>query len=77
MKVLFVTTYDACDIRNWSGIPYYLGKAFLDAGIEVEFIGNLKSLPSKHLKFRLKNLIYNRLFKKKLGDYISFYEPEN
>ena len=77
MKVLFVTTYDSRDIRNWSGIPYYLGKAFLDAGIEVEFIGNLKSLPDKYLKFRLRNLIYNRLFKKKLGNYISFYEPEN
>ena len=77
MKVIFVTTYDGRDIKNWSGIPYYLGKAFLDAGIEVKFIGNLKSLPDKNLMFRLRNLVYNRLLKKKLGKYISFYEPEN
>lgn len=77
MKVIFVTTYDAGDIRNWSGIPYYLGKAFLDAGIEVHFIGNLKSLPDKYFKFRLRNLIYNKLFKGKFGKYKSFYEPKN
>ena len=77
MKIIFVTTYNARDIRNWSGIPYYMSKAFLDAGVEVEFISNLKSLPDKYLKFRLRNLIYNKIFKKKLGRYISFYEPEN
>lgn len=77
MKVLFVTTYNARDIKNWSGTPYYMGKAFLDAGIEVEFIGNLESLPDRYFKFRLMDLIYNRLLKKKLGKYISFYEPDN
>ena len=77
MKVIFVTTYNAHDIKNWSGIPYYLGKAFLDAGIEVEYIGNLKSLPDKYLKFRIRNLIYNRVLKKRWGNYISFYEPKN
>ena len=77
MKVIFVTTYDARDIRNWSGIPHYLGKAFREAGIDVKFIGNLKSLPDTYLKFRFRNLIYNRLLQKRLGEYISFYEPEN
>lgn len=77
MKIIFVTIYDAQDIRNWSGIPYYLGKGFLDAGFEVEFIGNLRSLPDKNLKFRIRNLIYNRLLKGRLGRYISFYEPKN
>jgi glycosyltransferase involved in cell wall biosynthesis len=77
MKVIFVTTYDARDVRNWSGIPFYLGKGFLDAGIEVEFISDLQSLPGNYFKFRVRNVIYNRLFKKKLGEYRSFYEPEN
>lgn len=77
MKVIFVTTYDARDVRNWSGIPYYMGKAFSDAGIGVEFIGNLHSLPGKYIKFRIRNLIYNRLLKGRLGRYISFYEPKN
>ena len=77
MKVIFLTTFDARDIRNWSGIPYYVSKSFLDAGIEVEFIGNLKSIPGKYLKFRIRNLIYNRILKGRLGRYISFYEPRN
>lgn len=77
MKIIFVTIYDARDIRNWSGIPYYMAKGFIEAGIEVEFIGDLKSLPDKYLKFRIRNLIYNRLLKGRLGKYISFYEPKN
>jgi len=77
MKVIFVTTYDARDIRNWSGIPYFLGKALMDAGIEVHFIGKLKSLPDNYFIFRIRNFIYNRLLKGKLGKYISFYEPKN
>lgn len=77
MKIIFVTTYDARNISNWSGIPYYMGKAFLDAGLEVEFISDLKSLADSNFNVRIKNLIYNRIFKKKLGNYISFYEPKN
>lgn len=77
MKVIFVTTNDALDIRNWSGIPYYIAKTFLDAGIEVEFISDLKSLPANNLRLGLRNFIYNKILKKKLGNYISFYEPEN
>ncbi len=77
MKVIFVTTYDAEDIRNWSGIPYYMGKAFKNAGIEVYFIGNLKSLPDNYFEFRLKNLVYNKLLKGKFGKFERFYEPKN
>jgi glycosyltransferase involved in cell wall biosynthesis len=77
MKIIFVTTYDARDIRNWSGIPFYLAKGFLEADIEVEFIDNLEFLPTKYFKFRLRHLFYNRLLKKRLGKYISFYEPKN
>jgi len=77
MKVIFVTTYDAQDIRNWSGLPYYISKAFLDAGIQVEFVSELKSISDKYWKFRLKNLFYNKALKQKWGKYISFYEPQN
>jgi glycosyltransferase involved in cell wall biosynthesis len=77
VKIIFVSTYDARDIRNWSGIPYYLGKAFMDAGMEVHFIGNLRSLPDKYFKFHIRNLVYNKLFVGKFGKYQSFYEPKN
>lgn len=76
MKVIFVTIYDAGDVRNWSGIPYYLGKSFMDAGIEVHFIGNLKSLPD-NFQFRIRNLVYNKLLKGRFGKYERFYEPKN
>lgn len=77
MKIFFVTIDDARDIRNWSGIPYYLGNGFLEAGLEVEFISDLHSLPADYFKFRLKKFIYNKLLKKRLGNYKSFYEVEN
>jgi len=77
MKVIFVTTYDARDIRNWSGIPYYIAKGFVERGIEVEFISELNSLSDKYWKFRLKELFYNQILNKKRGTYISFYEREN
>ncbi|HEY5370737.1 MAG TPA: glycosyltransferase family 4 protein [Hanamia sp.] len=77
MKVIYVTTYNSCDVGKWSGTSYYIGKALMGAGIEVHFIGDLKSLPDRYLKFRVINLIYNRLLKGKFGKYQSFYEPKN
>jgi glycosyltransferase involved in cell wall biosynthesis len=77
MKIAFVTEYDAQDINSWSGTSYYMSKALLDAGIEIDFIGDLKSLPGTFFIFRLRNLIYNKLFKKRFGVYESFYEPKN
>jgi glycosyltransferase involved in cell wall biosynthesis len=75
MKIAFVTTYDATDINSWSGTPYYMSKSFIDYGVEVEFIGNLKS-PSRLIP-RIKEIVFNRLFKGKFGEFISFYEPSN
>lgn len=77
MKVFFVTIYDAQDIRNWSGTSYYLSKTFKDAGIEVEFIGNLKSLSNRFSISWIRNLIFNKILKRKRGSYLSFYEPKN
>lgn len=77
MKVIFVTVYNAQDVTNWSGTPYYMANAFSKEGIEVEYINNLNSLPGNYFKFRLRSFFYNTLLKKKLGSYISFYEPEN
>lgn len=77
MKVYFVSIYDAQNIKNWSGTAYYLSKSLEEAGVEIEYIGNLESLPDTFYKFRLRNLIYNKILGKRFGTYISFYEPEN
>lgn len=74
MKIAFVTTYDAQDINCWSGIPFYMSKAFMDAGVEVEFIGNLKEKSFK-LSFMLKSLFYNKILNKKHGIYYHYFEP--
>lgn len=76
MKIAFVTTYNARDINSWSGTPYFMSKSFMDAGVEVEFIGDLQSLPKASFSSRLKENFYHRLFKGKLGKYIPDYDPE-
>jgi len=76
LKIAFITTYDAQNISNWSGTPYYMSKAFLDAGTNIEFIGNLNSIPEKNLILRLRNIFYNKILKKR-GRYVHFYEPQN
>lgn len=75
MKVAFVTINDALDVNSWSGIPFYMAKAFIDAGVEVEFIGDLKKCPV-YLSFRLKNIFYNKILKKKCGVYYRYFEPK-
>lgn len=42
MKVAFVTTDDAADIKAWSGIFYYAAKALASQGIDVDPIGPLR-----------------------------------
>jgi glycosyltransferase involved in cell wall biosynthesis len=42
MKIAFATTFDSNDVTNWSGTPFHMAKGFIEHGIEVERIGNLK-----------------------------------
>lgn len=42
MKLAFATTFDARDVANWSGTPFYMSKAFEQSGNTIEHIGNLK-----------------------------------
>lgn len=44
MKVAYVSTYDARDIRSWSGIGYYMADALRGASLELECIGPLGRL---------------------------------
>src|SRR3979490_2016135 len=58
MNIAFVTTYDARNILNWSGIGYYLSKSLENQNNKLYFIGNLKRIVSpldiiKKLKCRL------------------------
>lgn len=42
MKIAYATTFDAKDVHNWSGTPHHMSTAFIDAGVELEYIGALK-----------------------------------
>lgn len=42
MRIAFVTTYNARDVRYWSGIPFYMSRALEEAGIEVNYVGPLR-----------------------------------
>jgi len=42
MKIAYATTFDARDVNNWSGTPFYMSQAFADEGLSVDYIGSLK-----------------------------------
>ena len=77
MKVAFVTTYNAEDIRNWSGTSYYMSKSLIEAGVKLEFIGDLKTLSNRFPPVRFRNFLFNKLLKNRNRNYESFYEPQN
>lgn len=77
MKIAFVTIDNAEDINSWSGTFYYMSKSLIKAGIEIEYINGLKSLPETSFIFRLRKFIYGRLFNGRLGNYECFYESTN
>ncbi len=41
MNIAFVSTYNARNVSNWSGLGYYISKALEDNGNNLKFIGEL------------------------------------
>jgi glycosyltransferase involved in cell wall biosynthesis len=62
MKLAYVTAHDASDIRNWSGIVYYMPQSLQEQGILVDYIDSLKE--KNELLFKGKQLLYSSLLKK-------------
>jgi glycosyltransferase involved in cell wall biosynthesis len=57
MKLAFATTFDARDVSNWSGTPFYMANAFTKMAVDIELIGNLsRRLPAN---FKLKQFWKN------------------
>ncbi|GAB3930549.1 glycosyltransferase family 4 protein [Larkinella terrae] len=61
MKISYVTTYDAQDVHNWSGIGYYMAKSFEEQFIDVHYVGNLTT------KYETFQKISRRLYRTLLG----------
>lgn len=58
MKISYVTTYDAHDVRQWSGLGYHIANA-LEIANSVEYIGNLKLYRNPLLL--AKNMFYSKV----------------
>ena len=54
MKIVYATTFDAQDVHNWSGTPFYMSQAFAEKN-ELAYLGRLKrTLP---LGFKVKQAL--------------------
>jgi glycosyltransferase involved in cell wall biosynthesis len=42
MRIAYTTTFDARDVHNWSGTPFYMSRALTQAGMDVDYVGDLK-----------------------------------
>lgn len=42
MKIAYATTFDAQDVHNWSGTPFYMSQSFASEGHTLDYIGSLK-----------------------------------
>lgn len=59
MNLGFISTYDARNVRSWSGTPYFMARAMQQAGLNLEFLGPL--CERLILPFRLRSLLQRRL----------------
>lgn len=70
MKIAYVTTYDATDVRQWSGLGYYIPQSLKNQALSVEYIGSLKERSS--LLSKVKQRLYSSFFHK---TYLNHREP--
>ncbi|HTI09303.1 MAG TPA: glycosyltransferase family 4 protein [Puia sp.] len=64
MKISYITTYNALDVHNWSGLGYNIAKTLADHHAELEYIGDLQM---RHEKvFKAKRSLYAALGKRYL-----------
>jgi len=59
MTIAYVTTYDASDVHEWSGLGNHILRALQDSGFETRSIGNLKA--NESFRLRLKEACLTKL----------------
>ncbi|RCH56638.1 group 1 glycosyl transferase [Mucilaginibacter hurinus] len=65
MNISYITTYDARDVHQWSGLGHYIAAA-LQQHAELDFVGNLDTSITGYL--RLKAYIYSKMGQRYLFD---------
>ena len=63
MRLAYVTTYDATDIGNWSGLGYYIARSLENQSISLEYTGPLRQKLS--LMVAAREYLYNRFLNRR------------
>lgn len=61
MNITYVTSYDARDVKSWSGTYFYMSQSLKNISNQLEYVGPLKTKASSELMFRSKQLLYKLL----------------
>jgi glycosyltransferase involved in cell wall biosynthesis len=64
MRIAYITTYNARDIKVWSGTGYFIWKSLADRGIEVELVCPLTLPAGVRLAVDVRRRYYARVGKK-------------
>lgn len=64
MKIAYVTSPDAKNIKSWSGTPYYMSRSLENLFGELEYIGPLNIKISSRIRFKFKQIPYKYLLGK-------------
>lgn len=67
MKVSYVTNYDAKDVKQWSGLGYYIAHALSEAGVQLEYCNALTV--KNHFLLKLIDRFYKRVLHKNFDLY--------
>jgi len=59
----YVTTYDALNVRSWSGLGYYIAQSLEQQAISIDYVGQLKEKAS--LWIAAKKQLYGRIVKQR------------
>lgn len=62
MNITYVTTYDAINVRNWSGLGTYIAQSLKDDSTSLHYLGSLKQEVNRLIT--IKKGLYQRFFKK-------------
>ena len=63
MRVAFVTAYDATDVSEWSGTPFFMLRALMEQGIDVVKVGPLHN-PGMLMR-NMKRVVYRGILRGK------------
>lgn len=75
MRIAYTTVFNAEDVHNWSGTPFFMSRALAKEGMDVEYIGALKrKLPPF---FKVKQLLKKYLSGQRDSPRFNVYVAKN